>query len=114
MSVMEGMEFTIDNDGSVSATLSQSSFTMKFSVKPYCEDGYLFDFINFNGQNYYAGNTITLTADVEKNFVFNYKGVSQPENVTAQTGDAIPYAVIAGLGLLAVFAFVVARKQYNK
>ena len=31
----------------------------------------------------------------------------------AQTGDAIPFVAIAGLGMVAAVAYVVARKRFN-
>ncbi len=41
-------------------------------------------------------------------------GVVHYSGLIAQTSDAIPFVALVGLGLVAIAAFAVARKQYNR
>lgn len=65
-----------------------------------------------NGQKYYPGQKFKIVDDTTLNCLVNYK---EPvtETEIAKTGDSIPYALVVGLGLVAVVAFVIARKQFN-
>lgn len=107
--ILSGIEFNIANDGSMVGTVSYMGVTITYSAKPVAEDGYTFDYWDINGQKYVAGQTYTIQDDTPLSIVSNYKKATIPA-----TGDALPYAVVIGLGLIAIAAFVIARKQYNK
>lgn len=111
---LEGLDFTIANDGTLNGSVEQpfnASIKIDFMLQPICEEGYIFDNIEYQGQKYVAGQTLTVNSNPDQNFLVNYKEVSTE---IAKTGDAIPFVAIVGLGMIAVVAFVVARKQYNK
>lgn len=113
----KGAEFVVDENGLITGTatteFSGVTVTTDLKCQTKCDAGYKFSHLDLNGTKYNAGDPIVLDGVSEYTAVVNYEAVAQPENVTAQTGDAIPFVALVGLGMVTVVAFVVARKQFN-
>ena len=110
----KGGEFVIDEGGlivgSAETVISGSTIKVDVECQVNCDSGYKFDYFELNDTKYKTGDTFTLDGVSDYTGVVNYTSVEQ----VPQTRDVIPFAVLIGLGLVAIAAFAVARKQYNR
>lgn len=83
------------------------------TCKPVGQDGYSFDYIELNGTKYYVGDSFEFQERVKGLTAVVHYTNGTGEGQIAQTGDAIPFVAIVGLGIVAVVTFVVARKKFN-
>ena len=102
----------IFDGGDVTCIVDNEYVHMNIPVKIFAKDGYVFDRWECDGVAYRAGSQIVID-DVRELTTAKIYFTNGPTEI-AQTGDAIPFVALAGLGMVAVVAFVVARKQYNK
>ena len=102
---------TVSDGGDVTCSIDNEYVHMSIPCKVFPNDGFVFDRWETGGNSYRAGSSFVID-DVNvltAGKIYFTNGSSE----IAQTGDAIPYAVVVCLGLVAIAAFVVARKQFN-